>query len=74
MSAADLINWGLAYILVGAVIWALMYAASIVDDALGNARRLVKVLVCLGAIVGWPVLFGVFVAGYINGARGRARS
>ncbi|MCS3725467.1 hypothetical protein [Bradyrhizobium betae] len=74
MSAADLVNWGFAYVLIGAVMWALMYAGGLIEEALGKASRSSRAIVSIGAIAGWPVIVLVFVAGYINGARGRARS
>ena len=74
MSADDLVNWLFAYVLCGAVIWALMYAGGLIEDALGKASRSAKVMTCVGAVVGWPVIVVVFVKGYVDGVRGRARS
>jgi hypothetical protein len=74
ISADDLVNWGFTWLLTGSVIWALMQAGGMVRHAIGNASRFAQVMVCLGAIVGWPIIIIVFVAGYINGMRGRVRS
>lgn len=74
MSADDLVNWTFVWVLIGAVIWALMYAGGLIEEALGNASRPTRLMVLIGAVVGWPVLVCVFVAGYISGVRGRARS
>ena len=74
MGTDDLANWLFAYVLVGAVLWMLMYAGGLIDEALGKASRSAKALVSVGAIVGWPVIVVVFVKGYVDGVRGRARS
>jgi hypothetical protein len=73
MSPDDLVNWAFAWLLTGAVLWALMYAGGLIEEAIGNASRPAKVMVAIGAIVGWPIIVVVFIAGIIHGVRRRAR-
>lgn len=71
ISADDLVNWVFAWVLVGAVIWMLMYSGGLIRQALGTATRTVVVLVSIGSIIGWPVIVGVFFAGMWSGWRAR---
>lgn len=74
MTADELANYAFAYVLIGSVIWALMYAGGLMEKAFQHSHT-ACVLVSIGSIFGWPVLVCVFVAGMVQGARQRgARS
>ena len=70
MPSADLANYAFAYVLIGAVIWALLAASGAMDKAFAYSRT-VSALVSAGTIFAWPFLAAVFVAGIVQGVRGR---
>lgn len=70
MTIDNIANWAFAYVLVGAVIWALLFAGGIMDRAFAESRA-GGVLASIGAIFGWPILALVFFHGMWCGARQR---
>lgn len=70
MTINDFANWSFAYVLVGAVIWALLFAGGVMDAAF-KASRPGGLLASIGVIFGWWILGLVFVHGIWCGARRR---
>ncbi|EJN14711.1 hypothetical protein PMI42_01684 [Bradyrhizobium sp. YR681] len=74
MTSVDLVNWAFAYVLIGTVIWMLLFSAGAMDKAF-RYSAVVCVLVSAGAIFAWPMLAVVFFAGMWQAMqRRRARS
>lgn len=73
MSAADAVSWAFVYVLIGAVIWMLMFSAGLIKEAWGRASGIGVLLASIGAVVAWPVIVWTFAIGLINGHRERVR-
>ncbi|WP_445222217.1 hypothetical protein ACKWRH_21415 [Bradyrhizobium sp. Pa8] len=71
MGADDLVNWVFAYMLIGAVIWMLMYSAGLIHKAWGTVSHAAVVFASIAAIIGWPVIVFAFFAGVWSGRRMR---
>lgn len=67
---ADIANYAFAYVLIGAVIWALLVSGGLMEKAFQHSRT-TSVLVSLGSIFGWPILVCVFVSAMAQGYRQR---
>ncbi|WP_339426865.1 hypothetical protein, partial [Pseudomonas proteolytica] len=70
MSSDDLANCVFAYVLIGALIWALVVSIGGLEKAFAHSKAS-ALLVSAGTIFGWPVIVGVFISGMVHGARSR---
>jgi hypothetical protein len=75
MSSDDLVNYAFAYVLIGAVIWMLMFSAGLITETLQKriaagdaAPHFALVLASVAVVVAWPLMVIVFVHGMWTGA------
>jgi hypothetical protein len=65
----DAVTAGLVWLLIGSIIWMLMFSAGIVTQSRREASNFAIVLVSAGVIIAWPLVVLVFIGGVLSAAR-----
>lgn len=71
MTSDNLVSWAFTYVLVGAVVWMLIFSSGLMDKRFEESRSR-AITASIGVVLGWWIFVGAFVLGFCHGLmRGR---